>query len=84
MDGPERFGHEENKSDPHALQNYAEHFSGFPSGLKLYSPYQSFFHSSCRVSFSVIAVQWKVPAPFPGQGDKIIIHPQWIVPVSIS
>jgi hypothetical protein len=33
VDGPEKFGHEENKSDPLALQNYAKHFSGFPSGL---------------------------------------------------
>jgi hypothetical protein len=27
MDGPERFGHEENKSGPDILQNYAEIFA---------------------------------------------------------
>jgi hypothetical protein len=25
--------------------------------------------------------KWKDPAPFVGQGDKIIIRTQWIVPV---
>jgi hypothetical protein len=29
MDGPEKFGHEENKSGPHALQNYAGIFAAF-------------------------------------------------------
>jgi hypothetical protein len=27
MNGPQRFRHEENKGDPHALQNYAEIFA---------------------------------------------------------
>ncbi|MGO9371950.1 MAG: hypothetical protein ACLQBD_07590 [Syntrophobacteraceae bacterium] len=42
---------------------------------------QSFFSSSFRAFFSAIAVQWEGPALFVGQGDKMIIHPQWIVPV---